>query len=176
MDLDAFDLSNFLPYRVAVLSERISRRLSLEYGRSHGLSVAEWRVLVHLARCGEASVREIHRFANLEKPRVSRAVSKLASAGLVRKDESKQDSRLVAISLTEKGRTILREIIPAALDFEARLLDALSRKELGLLYEVTEKLHDALDNDPLAPRRSGMDKNTAGPGGAASHVKIKTGD
>ena len=34
-----FQLAEFLPYRIAVLSERISRRLSLIYGAEAGISV-----------------------------------------------------------------------------------------------------------------------------------------
>ncbi|MBK0326122.1 winged helix-turn-helix transcriptional regulator [Rhodobacteraceae bacterium F11138] len=155
----SFDLSSFLPYRLAVLSERISKCLSLEYARSHGISVAEWRVLVHLAHGREVSVRDIHNCVNLEKPRVSRAVTGLEKAGLARKGTSKADSRLVAISLTEQGRAVLGEILPSALEFEAKLLDALSAQELERFYEIAEKLHAVLDNDPTAPRRSVMDRS-----------------
>ena len=52
-----FDLSSFLPYRLAVLAERVSRRLAEDYGRSHGLSVAEWRGAGPLARAGRVAVR-----------------------------------------------------------------------------------------------------------------------
>lgn len=155
---DDFSLSDFLPYRIAILSERISKRLSLEYGRSHGLSMAEWRVLVHLARCGEVSIREIHNCVNLEKPRVSRTVARLEQAGLVRKGEGREDHRLVAISLTEKGHKVLDEILPAALDFEARLLEVLEPEELDRFLATAEKFHALLDEDKLAPPRSGMDR------------------
>ena len=161
MGLDSFDLSDFLPYRLAVLSERISRRLSLDYGRLHGISMPEWRVLVHLARCKEVSVREIHTYANLEKPRVSRAVTKLAASGLVRKSASKQDHRLVAISLTDKGRSVLQEILNDALALENRLLEALSEKERMAFDAIAEKLHGVLDDDPLARPRSEADNNDA---------------
>ena len=90
-----FKLSEFLPYRIAVLSERVSRRLSVEYGRTHGLSMAEWRVLVHLQRCGQVSVRDIHNCVNLDKPRVSRAVARLEAEALVKKLDGQGDGRLV---------------------------------------------------------------------------------
>ena len=157
MNLDAFNLSTFLPYRLAVLSERVSRRLSSEYENSHGISVAEWRVLVHLLRCREVSVREIHDCVNLDKPRVSRAVSRLETAGLVRKVPGEDDGRLVAISLTDAGRHALSEILPAAITVEARLLDALSPAEIESFGAVMEKLHAVLDADPTAKPRSRMD-------------------
>lgn len=151
---DKFDLSAFLPYRLAVLSERVSKRLAVEYERLHGLSVAEWRVLVHVQRLGTASVRDIHARANLDKPRVSRAVSRLEKAGFVAKKAGGQDARLVRIELTAAGQKALAEIIPIVREIEARLLAALSPAEIESLRVIEEKLHATLDSDPVARPRT----------------------
>mgnify|MGYP001822473209 CR=1 FL=1 len=152
-----FELSQFLPYQLAVLAERVSRRLSVEYGRTHGLNVAEWRVLVHLMRRREVSVREIHERVNLDKPRVSRAVSRLEAAGLVEKAAAEDDARLVAISLTPRGMRVLDDILPSARDVEANLLTGLSDVEQAVFLAAIEKLHGVLDDDPEARPRSKMD-------------------
>ncbi len=152
-----FQLSGFLPYRIAVLSERVSRRLSLIYGSEAGLSVAEWRVMVHLSRCHRVSVREIHNCVNLEKSRVSRAVSRLEAAGLVKKSECETDHRLLEISLSDAGWEALTQIIPRAQAFEARLMGNLSERDQTALTPVMEKLHQALDADPDAKPRSRLD-------------------
>ena len=152
-----FELSQFLPYQLAVLAERVSRRLSVEYGRTHGLNVAEWRVLVHLMRRREVSVREIHERVSLDKPRVSRAVSRLEAAGLVEKAAAEDDARLVAISLTAKGMRVLDDILPSARDVEANLLAGLSDAEQAGLLAAMEKLHGVLDGDPEARPRSKLD-------------------
>ncbi|WP_428649349.1 MarR family winged helix-turn-helix transcriptional regulator [Roseibium sp.] len=157
-----FNLSAFLPYRLAVLSERISRRIAADYERTHGLTVAEWRVLVHLLRSGEVSVREIQTCVNLDKPRVSRAVARLEKAGLVRKVPGAADARLVAISLTGKGHGALADILPAAESVEARLLQSLSADEYENFCAVMEKLHGVLDADPQARPRSPMDTEGLG--------------
>jgi len=160
MTPDDFHLSSFLPYRLAVLSERVSRRLSVEYGRTHGLAVAEWRVLVHLLRCGAVSIRDIHNCVNLEKPRVSRAVSRLEAEGLVQKTQGDGDGRLVAISLTDAGRTALADIIPAATRIERHLTDAVSPEDLDTFFHVMECMHAVLDADPEAKPRTVMDLDT----------------
>lgn len=152
-----FELSQFLPYQLAVLAERVSRRLSVEYGRTHGLNVAEWRVLVHLMRRRKVSVREIHERVNLDKPRVSRAVTRLEAAGFVEKAAAADDARLVAISLTAKGMRVLDDILPAARDVEASLLAGLSDGERAGLLAAMEKLHSVLDGDPEARPRSKLD-------------------
>jgi DNA-binding MarR family transcriptional regulator len=151
---DPFDLSDFMPYRLAVLAERVSRRLSEEYGRSHGLTVAEWRVLVHLKDAGQVSIRDIQGCVNLEKPRVSRAVSRLERAGLVRKEAARGDGRLVSIALTGDGEAALAEILPAALEVERSVLAGLRPEEIEAFTAVMDKIHQTLDDDPLARSRS----------------------
>lgn len=148
--MDDFDLAHFLPYRLTVLAERVSRRLSVEYEKEHRLSVPEWRVMVHLARFPSASVRDIQSFVNLEKPRVSRAVARLERNGLVTKLKDTTDARLVEISLTDRGEQVLADIVPKATAFEQRLLDAVPEQEMRSFLRVLECLHGVLDDDPAA--------------------------
>jgi DNA-binding MarR family transcriptional regulator len=152
-----FHLSSFLPYRLAVLSERVSRRLSVEYERTHGLTVAEWRVLAHLSRCGPVSIRDIHNCVNLEKPRVSRAVGRLEETGLVQKLPAERDGRLVAISLTEAGQSVLAELVPTVQSIEQRLRGAVGAEDLKTFFKVMERMHAVLDEDASAKCRSRMD-------------------
>ncbi len=142
---------------MAVLSERVSRRLSVEYEKTHGLSVAEWRVLVHLGRCGTVSIREIHNYVNMEKSRVSRAVSRLETTGFLQKLPGAVDGRLVEISLTEAGQIALDQILPAASAIEAVLKSSVSTEDLEIFCSVMEHMHKVLDADPDAKPRSQMD-------------------
>ena len=154
---ECFSLSVFLPYRLAVLSERASRRLASIYEKAFGLTMAEWRVLVHLDRSEKVSVREIHDCVNLERSRVSRAVTRLERDGFVVKLPGSADGRLVEISLADKGRAALEGILPAALDVERQLLAQVTSEEYETLCRVMEKIHAALDADPEAKPRSPMD-------------------
>lgn len=164
---EPFHLSDFLPYRLAVLAERVSRRLSVEYNRTHGLSIAEWRVLAHLSRQGAVSVRDIHERVNLDKPKVSRAVSRLEGEGLVKKVPGKTDARLVAISLTRKGQAAVKAILPAALAVEDQLCNAISPKDLATFFKVMEQMHAVLDDDPKARPRA-LIENASNQSGATS--------
>ena len=149
----SFSLAQFLPYQLAYIAERVSRRLAVEYGRSHGLSVAEWRVLVNLQHLGTSSVRDIQIFTNLEKSRVSRAVVRLEAAGLVKKQKSTEDARLVEIAITAEGVEALAAIIPAAVGIEERLLNSLDADKMRAFFDVIEHFHCVLDADPDARAR-----------------------
>lgn len=154
----SFDLSRFLPYQLAFVSERVSRRLSVDYNQSHGLTMAEWRVLVNLKRLGTASVRDIQVVTNLEKSRVSRAVARLETAKLVEKQASTRDARLVEIALTKQGEETLSTILPAAKEVEARLLEGLTEAQRSAFFEVVEHFHKVLDEDPEARPRLAVDR------------------
>ncbi len=153
-----FDLSGFLPYQLAYISERVSQRLSADYGKSHGLSVAEWRVLVNLQYLGIASVRDIQVYTNLEKSRVSRAVVRMESAGLVAKRAGEKDARLVEIGLTKKGMAVLDAILPSAVKVEQRLMAGLTPSQRESFAQVLEHFHQILDDDPEAKPRYGENR------------------
>lgn len=154
-----FRLADFLPYRLAMISERVSHRLSVDYGQSYHLTVAEWRVLVHLQNCGAVSVRDVQTFTNLVKSRVSRAVSRLERLGLVEKQTSTADARLVEIALTQDGKDAIVALLDDATCTEARLLEGVPKADLAAFYRVIDQFHVVLDQDPKACPRS---KTTSG--------------
>ncbi|MEL6234589.1 MAG: MarR family winged helix-turn-helix transcriptional regulator [Pseudomonadota bacterium] len=119
---DAFDLDAFLPYQLAVLSARVSREFGRIYTRQFGISIAEWRVIAHLAQAGTVSVREIHARVDMDKSKVSRAAARLEHAGLLTKAAAKDDRRLVALSLTSEGQALFDQILPLARQFESDVL------------------------------------------------------
>jgi DNA-binding MarR family transcriptional regulator len=136
-----FDLDAFLPYRLAVASQRVSAEFAAIYGPRHGLSRAEWRVLAHLANAtGPVSVREIFERVAMDKPKVSRAAARLELTGLVEKRGQTSDRRLVALLLTEKGRAVVADLLPLAQDFEARLLARLAPEDRAALDRALRAL------------------------------------
>jgi DNA-binding MarR family transcriptional regulator len=141
MSSDArFDLDGFLPYRLTVLAERIGAEFATVYGKRHGLSRAEWRVMAHLGNAGPVSVREIHARVAMDKSKVSRAASRLQLIGLVEKREDPSDRRLVALSLTEKGRTVMADLIPLAREFERELLARLPEDDRAAFLRGIDRL------------------------------------
>lgn len=138
-DLPDFDLATFLPYRLAVASARASAGLARTYRAKFGISVAEWRVLVHLLDAGEVSVRDLAATVNLDKPTVSRAASRLAGEGYVVKRGNEGDRRLVRLSLSPEGRALMARILPHALAFQAQLEDRVG-EHLDALEAALDRL------------------------------------
>ncbi len=118
----SFDLDGFLPYRLSVAANRISRRFAALHQARTGLSIPEWRVLAHLDRSGAVSVRDITARVYLDKSIVSRAAARLEQAGLLCKSGHDADRRLVTLELTDQGRALMRRMGRIADAFQAELL------------------------------------------------------
>jgi DNA-binding MarR family transcriptional regulator len=116
-----FSLDDFLPYQLAVLSSRISREFSEIYAENFGLTVPEWRVIVHLHNAGPVSVREIQARVDMDKSKVSRAATRLEKSGHITKETNADDRRLLKLALTQKGHDLMLQIIPLANQFENKL-------------------------------------------------------
>jgi DNA-binding MarR family transcriptional regulator len=134
------DLDAFMPYLVNVLARRFSTELAMVYQARFGISIAEWRVIAHLAQNKKVSVREIYARVAMDKSKVSRAAARLEDAGIVEKKTGAADRRLVELQLTRKGRRLYGEIVPLALTYEQESLSPLSLRERGLFRALVGKL------------------------------------
>ena len=148
----ALSLDRFVPYRLSVLANTVSAALSGAYARRFGLTVPEWRVIAVLARAPGLSAAEVAARTAMDKVAVSRAVASLARGGRVRRAQAARDRRRSVLTLTTRGRSVYRRIVPLALAYERRLLEALSADEqaqfgklLARLLERSRRLGPARD-------------------------------
>jgi len=126
--MSEFDLNAFMPYQLAVAASRVSRSFSERYRRDFGLSIPEWRVLAHLSQCGAVSVREVHARVDMDKSKVSRAAARLEQEGYLKKEVDGADRRLVRLSLTGEGRTLMARILPVAMAYQDELIAELGEE------------------------------------------------
>ncbi|TCP58696.1 DNA-binding MarR family transcriptional regulator [Rhodovulum bhavnagarense] len=130
--VDAFDLDEFLPYRLCVAANHVGREFAERYRREFGISIAEWRVLAHLSQTGPVSVREINAAVDMDKSKISRAAARLQAAGHITKQENPRDRRLVELSLTATGQDLLTRLIPVAREYQAELTARLGPDAQGV--------------------------------------------
>jgi DNA-binding MarR family transcriptional regulator len=134
------ELERFLPYRLSVLTNRISTAIARIYVRRFALTVPEWRVMAVLGRFGPLSANAVCERTAMDKVRVSRAVARLAAAGRLERRTDDADRRRALLELTPRGRAVYGEIGPLALAVEARLLAQLSAADRADLARLLPKL------------------------------------
>jgi DNA-binding MarR family transcriptional regulator len=136
------DLDSFMPYRLSVLTNRVSNAIARSYSERFDLSVAEWRVMAVLGQAPGLSAGEVARRTEMDKVQVSRAVTNLVRRRRVQKQSDSTDGRVTRLALTARGRAIYDEIVPEALALEQQLLAALAPRERATFDRLIEKLSD----------------------------------
>lgn len=136
------ELERFLPYRLSVLSNRISDAIAGLYAERFALGVTEWRVIAVLGRYPGLSANEVAERTAMDKVAVSRAVARLTARGLIRRDIHDDDRRRSVLALSGEGQCVHTQIAPLALGFEARILGDLGAEERELLFRLLDRLDE----------------------------------
>ncbi|HVP85209.1 MAG TPA: MarR family winged helix-turn-helix transcriptional regulator [Rhizomicrobium sp.] len=134
------NLDTFLPYRLSVLSNRVSDAIARQYSERFNLSIPEWRIIAVLGQSPDLSARDVAARTAMDKVQVSRAVTSLVSAKRVARTEDATDARITRLTLTARGRAIYEEVAPLALHLESLLLSSLSAQERTTLRDLMHKL------------------------------------
>jgi DNA-binding MarR family transcriptional regulator len=134
------DLEHFLPYRLSVLSNRISATLARIYSERFGIGITEWRVMAVLGRYPGLSANEVAQRTAMDKVAVSRAVARLTEMGRLGREMHDDDRRRSVLTLSEEGYRIYDQVAPLALAFERKLLGGMQPAERDLLFGLLGRL------------------------------------
>ena len=136
-----FDLELFLPYRLSVLTNIVSAGLAGQYRAHHPLTVTEWRILAVLGRFPGLVASEVCARTAMDKVAISRGVRSLMEKGLLERRTDHGDRRRQRLFIAAgTGERVLRDVVPVALLYERRLLEALDEGELEILSGLVDKL------------------------------------
>ena len=140
-----FDLAAFLPYRLSLVSNTISRALAKSYQEPHGLSVQEWRIIAVLGRFPNSTATDVIQITAMDKVMVSRAVKRLLECGLIVRTKNTADRRSRLLNLSKSGDNVFRDVVPRILNYEKDLTRHLSVAERGQLDKLLNKLQAIAD-------------------------------
>lgn len=136
------ELDRFLPYRLSVLSNRISQDIARLYGERFALNVTEWRILAVLGRYPDLSATQVAERTAMDKVAVSRAVTSLLASGRLKRRLHGQDRRRSMLQLSAKGYRVYDEVAPLALDYERRLLEGLRDDERAAIDRLLTRMEE----------------------------------
>jgi DNA-binding MarR family transcriptional regulator len=134
------ELELFLPFRLSVLGNRLTRAVARVYARRFQLSAPEWRTMAVLGRYGAMAANGVVERTAMDKVRVSRAVARLLASGRITRRADAEDRRRAILDLTPAGRAVYEQIVPLALAVEAELVSDLTEQEKATLSTVMRKL------------------------------------
>ena len=126
-------LDSYLQFRRALTALRTKEARDVEFGQSQTM------VLYRLAQ-SDATMGELVEHAMTDKAAMSRTVSSLLKAGLVRRKADPADRRVVRIELTAKGRTKARLATKIRANIGKALENSLSAKDRRTFVELMDQI------------------------------------
>jgi DNA-binding MarR family transcriptional regulator len=142
---DSLELELFLPYRLSVLANRVSRAFARLYEARFDLKLPEWRVMAVLGRRPGITASGVTEMTAMDKVAISRALSRLQAMGRVNAEEDEGDRRRQLLTLSEKGLEIYRQIVPLAKRIEADLISELPVEDRAVLDRLLSRLMGAAE-------------------------------
>ena len=137
---DLLVLEDFLPYRLSILSNRVSRAIARRYAKAFDLTIPEWRIIAVLGRRPGLTAKEIAEATEMDKVAVSRAVARLMAAKRVAARADAEDARRQLLTLTREGESVHARIAPIALASEQSLLASFRERERAMLDGLIDRL------------------------------------
>jgi DNA-binding MarR family transcriptional regulator len=141
----ALRLDGYLPYRLSVASNAVSRLIARAYEDRFGLTIPQWRLIAVLAEDGPLTQQAIGTRTVMDKVTVSRATQGLVKRRLVERAPHDADGRSHHLALSKAGERLYGEISPVALEYEARLLQEFDPAAVAELKRVLLLLERAAE-------------------------------
>ena len=140
-----------------------SAQAVLKYADAHlyrkaRLSVVKLIVLQVLdSRGGVMTPSEIAEWTQTERHNITALVNRMKKDGLVTAERNSIDKRFVNITLTGKGREVLRQAMPVAREIVKKVMTSIAERDAALLEKLLkvlrENAHDGLEDLTNRSRR-----------------------
>jgi DNA-binding MarR family transcriptional regulator len=126
--------------RLSRVRDHLEGEMAAVFG-SYGLTAPSFVMLATLSRLrGATTEQHIADDLGLPAATIGVRVDRLVAEGIATRDDGG------GVELTQRGRELADEVVPAHLDNQARLLSALTAEEQATLAELLRKLLLALDS------------------------------
>nr|WP_247876814.1 homoprotocatechuate degradation operon regulator HpaR [Ochrobactrum sp. CM-21-5] len=119
--------------------------------RAHHVTEQQWRVIRAISSAGEADVNDLVRLTFLLGPSLSRILRTLEASGHIKRRSDKEDQRRSVLSLTEKGKELIRQHTPQSVQIYERIAEAYGHERLQLLQTMLAELETSMNSFNILP-------------------------
>ena len=136
--------------RAAILKDRIIDT----HMEPHGITAAQFKVLIIMAQFGVDTPAELCRHLCLDSGSMTRMLDRLEQKNLLMRQRSEADRRQVRLVLTDDGKALADLLPKVGADAMNQLAGAISPQELQSLEQILKKILLAA-GDPITVMRLG---------------------
>jgi MarR family transcriptional regulator for hemolysin len=133
---------------------RMVRTLGDARARDHGMTRAQWMILVRLEQQPGMSQNELAALIEVEPITVGRLIDRLERRGMVKRCPDPSDRRIWRLRLTEAAQPMLKEIMKARAEINDILTAGLPKKDLEAAVDCLQRMKSNMKSN-LAGTRSG---------------------
>jgi DNA-binding MarR family transcriptional regulator len=127
------------------MSGRLQAALNRQLQRDHGLSLADYDVLVALSELPDCRMGELGAHLGWEQSRVSHQLTRMRARGLIERSGSADDRRAAVVTLTAGGRDALEAAAPGHAELvRAVVFDGMSRSQAAAVRRWTATVLERL--------------------------------
>jgi DNA-binding MarR family transcriptional regulator len=128
------------------MSGRLQLALNRQLQRDHGLSLADYDVLVALSELPDCRMGQLGAHLGWEQSRVSHQLARMRSRGLIERSGSTDDRRAAVVTLTAVGRRALEAAAPGHAELvRSVVFDGMNRSQADALRRWTATVLQRLD-------------------------------
>ncbi len=107
-------------------------------------SKTELMTLLVVERQGELSMSQICDAMNMPMSTATGIVDRMVKKGILQRERSETDRRIVVVNMTEKGREIIEHYVGVLNSYLEQIEASLTEEEQQLLYKIFLKIADIL--------------------------------
>jgi DNA-binding MarR family transcriptional regulator len=132
-------VDNYLGYLLGQANRALYKDFDAQV-RARGLSSIEWRVLATLHDAEPLTVSQLAHEVLSKQPTVTKLAQRMADQGWVTLHADAADQRRTLVKVTPAGRRLVKPLVEAAREHEARILRSLGATEKAALRRLLEKI------------------------------------
>jgi DNA-binding MarR family transcriptional regulator len=122
--------------------------------RQHGMTRAQWAILVWLQRQPGISQKELSEILEVEPITVARLIDRLEARGMVERRPDPRDRRIWRLHLLDPARDVLHEIDDQRADMTRMVAVGIDENSIEIMTEALMRMKATLTQEAHASRRS----------------------
>jgi MarR family transcriptional regulator, multiple antibiotic resistance protein MarR len=142
--LETYSAEDSVGYLIAVVRTRMFKALDLEFEK-HGFTAAQWPILRSVADGATPTAADLCRRLNYDTGSMTRMLNRLEQKGVIVREPSAADRRVVQLKITPTGRKIHRKLREATIRVLNHMVRGCSPTEVQQLHEQLLRVQANLD-------------------------------
>lgn len=134
------DSPGFLLWQTTITWQRLIKKALEPFDVSHAQFVIMALLLWLEEHKYDTNQIMISNWSKLDKMTVSKSLKKLVTQGFVNRIEHKTDTRAKSVTLTEKGKTFIHQLIPLVEQIDAEFFGQVPQNDQETLIQIFDKL------------------------------------